>query len=138
LTIAGKSRCVAAIKRTSTLCVRLLPSLSNSCSCKTRSSFAWSSKGISPTSSRKSRSEEHTSELQSRFDLVCRLLLEKKKPKKNGKFERNQQTLKREWALGQRYRSSTHRAQALPHWLNHYNDRRRHSAIGNQPPTSPV
>src|SRR5699024_12815116 len=28
------------------------------------------------------RSEEHTSELQSRFDLVCRLLLEKKKNKK--------------------------------------------------------
>src|SRR5699024_11964868 len=28
------------------------------------------------------RSEEHTSELQSRFDLVCRLLLEKKKPTK--------------------------------------------------------
>src|SRR5699024_11718314 len=27
------------------------------------------------------RSEEHTSELQSRFDLVCRLLLEKKKNK---------------------------------------------------------
>src|SRR5699024_12128043 len=27
----------------------------------------------------KYRSEEHTSELQSRFDLVCRLLLEKKK-----------------------------------------------------------
>src|SRR5437868_8104967 len=27
------------------------------------------------------RSEEHTSELQSRFDLVCRLLLEKKKQK---------------------------------------------------------
>src|SRR5438105_11159766 len=29
-----------------------------------------------------SRSEEHTSELQSRVDLVCRLLLEKKKEKK--------------------------------------------------------
>src|SRR5207249_9619043 len=29
-----------------------------------------------------SRSEEHTSELQSRFDLVCRLLLEKKKKNK--------------------------------------------------------
>src|SRR5699024_11767243 len=28
---------------------------------------------------REQRSEEHTSELQSRFDLVCRLLLEKKK-----------------------------------------------------------
>src|SRR5438067_12856853 len=27
------------------------------------------------------RSEEHTSELQSRFDIVCRLLLEKKKKK---------------------------------------------------------
>src|SRR5699024_11259643 len=27
------------------------------------------------------RSEEHTSELQSRFDIVCRLLLEKKKTK---------------------------------------------------------
>src|SRR5699024_11247776 len=27
----------------------------------------------------RSRSEEHTSELQSRFELVCRLLLEKKK-----------------------------------------------------------
>src|SRR5690349_24220879 len=31
------------------------------------------------------RSEEHTSELQSRRDLVCRLLLEKKKKKKNEK-----------------------------------------------------
>src|SRR5207248_9823836 len=29
------------------------------------------------------RSEEHTSELQSPYDLVCRLLLEKKKKKKN-------------------------------------------------------
>ena len=28
---------------------------------------------------REARSEEHTSELQSRFDIVCRLLLEKKK-----------------------------------------------------------
>src|SRR5690349_23103223 len=35
---------------------------------------------------RADRSEEHTSELQSRRDLVCRLLLEKKK-KKNNKNE---------------------------------------------------
>src|SRR5207249_9145021 len=34
------------------------------------------------------RSEEHTSELQSRFDLVCRLLLEKKK-KKNKKTKQS-------------------------------------------------
>src|SRR5207248_7399219 len=31
------------------------------------------------------RSEEHTSELQSPYDLVCRLLLEKKKKKKKNK-----------------------------------------------------
>src|SRR5207302_8789600 len=35
-----------------------------------------------PRSSSPSRSEEHTSELQSRENLVCRLLLEKKKHKK--------------------------------------------------------
>mgnify|MGYP000362433915 CR=1 FL=1 len=33
----------------------------------------------------KKRSEEHTSELQSRSDLVCRLLLEKKKNKQKKK-----------------------------------------------------
>src|SRR5437867_4629078 len=32
------------------------------------------------SSTARSRSEEHTSELQSPYDLVCRLLLEKKKP----------------------------------------------------------
>src|SRR5260221_9772174 len=32
------------------------------------------------------RSEEHTSELQSHSDLVCRLLLEKKKKKENDTF----------------------------------------------------
>src|SRR5690349_23158551 len=35
------------------------------------------------------RSEEHTSELQSRRDLVCRLLLEKKKKKKNKALDYN-------------------------------------------------
>src|SRR5690349_23997643 len=48
------------------------------------------SQGNSPNRSRNAtgdipsvmRSEEHTSELQSRRDLVCRLLLEKKKQKK--------------------------------------------------------
>src|SRR5262245_63827481 len=43
------------------------------CYCRRRSSF---------TISRKTRSEEHTSELQSLRHLVCRLLLEKKKKKK--------------------------------------------------------
>src|SRR5206468_12215802 len=36
---------------------------------------------VSAGSACKSRSEEHTSELQSRSELVCRLLLEKKKKK---------------------------------------------------------
>src|SRR2546422_7332699 len=36
-----------------------------------------------PRNRRCSRSEEHTSELQSRLHLVCRLLLEKKKKKEN-------------------------------------------------------
>src|SRR5438270_13971850 len=36
---------------------------------------------VSASSSRSIRSEEHTSELQSQSNLVCRLLLEKKKKK---------------------------------------------------------
>src|SRR5438094_2491681 len=40
---------------------------------------------------RRVRSEEHTSELQSPYDLVCRLLLEKKKKKKkNAQTEKKQ------------------------------------------------
>src|SRR5256884_2770650 len=38
------------------------------------------------------RSEEHTSELQSRLHLVCRLLLEKKKNKKIRKADEQRQT----------------------------------------------
>src|SRR5438477_4476957 len=40
-----------------------------------------SGSGSSWAESRRSRSEEHTSELQSHVNLVCRLLLEKKKTK---------------------------------------------------------
>src|SRR5207249_2880786 len=42
-----------------------------------RSRLRYAPNGVDPQ--RFARSEEHTSELQSRFDLVCRLLLEKKK-----------------------------------------------------------
>ena len=59
-------------------------------------------------------------------------------PKRNGKVERYQQTLAREWAYGQRYRSSSTRAAALPIWLIHYNTTRPHSAIGNRPPISRI
>src|SRR5688572_31175928 len=37
------------------------------------------------------RSEEHTSELQSQSNLVCRLLLEKKKKKSNQRLNRKKQ-----------------------------------------------
>src|SRR5215813_15450573 len=54
------------------------------CAATSSSSTSWQP-GPSPASrkcrcSNASRSEEHTSELQSRPHLVCRLLLEKKKP----------------------------------------------------------
>src|SRR5699024_12421305 len=62
---------------------------SPTCSVSSSSSESGNSQEMNPLNSpntdkddEKSRSEEHTSELQSRFDLVCRLLLEKKKKKK--------------------------------------------------------
>lgn len=54
-------------------------------------------------------------------------------PQTNGKVERLQQTMDREWARGLSYRSSADRREALPHWLDHYNESRRHSALGNRP-----
>src|SRR3712207_7067567 len=48
----------------------------------TRACIRSAPRGSSPSSASSSRSEEHTSELQSRQYLVCRLLLEKKKKNK--------------------------------------------------------
>jgi transposase InsO family protein len=59
-------------------------------------------------------------------------------PQTNGKVERYQQTLEREWEKGLAYNSSADRRAALPHWLEHYNTRRRHSGIGDRPPISRV
>jgi transposase InsO family protein len=59
-------------------------------------------------------------------------------PKRNGKVERYQQTLAREWAYGQRYRTSDARAAALPIWLKHYNYTRNHSSLSNRPPINRV
>src|SRR5256885_4604036 len=46
------------------------------------SSWATAGTGVCCTTRRYWRSEEHTSELQSPCNLVCRLLLEKKKPRR--------------------------------------------------------
>src|SRR5438132_3135893 len=51
-----------------------------------RSIAQWQKSGIAAADG--TRSEEHTSELQSHSDLVCRLLLEKKKKKKTKNAER--------------------------------------------------
>ena len=55
-------------------------------------------------------------------------------PRWNGKVERFHQTMEREWAKGLRYRNSTARNRALPHWLAHYTERRPHSALNGRPP----
>ena len=60
------------------------------------------------------------------------------RPRTNGKVERFHQTMAREWAYGLSYRTSRHRAAALPDWLNHYNQRRPHSSIEDRPPISRV
>jgi transposase InsO family protein len=58
------------------------------------------------------------------------------RPQTNGKAERFIRTLLAGWAYGAIYRSSQERTAALDGWLWHYNHRRRHSALGHQPPAS--
>jgi transposase InsO family protein len=58
------------------------------------------------------------------------------RPQTNGKAERFIRTLLADWAYGAIYRSSSERTAALDGWLWHYNHRRRHSALGHQPPVS--
>jgi transposase InsO family protein len=58
------------------------------------------------------------------------------RPQTNGKAERFIRTLISGWAYGAIYRSSRERTVALDGWLWHYNHRRRHSALGRQPPVS--
>jgi transposase InsO family protein len=69
---------------------------------------------------------------------IRHLRTEPYRPRTNGKVERFHQTMAREWAHGPSYRSHRQRNQALPHWLHHYNTRRPHSSLGDQPPISRV
>ena len=57
-------------------------------------------------------------------------------PWQNGKVERLNRTLQREWAYSQVFVSNDQRAQALPEWISYYNTRRRHSALGGRAPIS--
>lgn len=57
-------------------------------------------------------------------------------PWQNGKVERLNRTLQVEWAYRQAFTSNDQRAAALAPWLQHYNTRRRHSALHGRPPIS--
>src|SRR4051794_21237323 len=56
------------------------------------------------------------------------------RPQTNGKAERFIRTMLREWAYAAVYGSSSERAAALSGWIERYNYRRRHGALGHRPP----
>ena len=58
------------------------------------------------------------------------------RPRTNGKAERFIQTMLREWAYAASYRTSPHRARALPAWIDYYNHQRPHGALGHKTPAS--
>jgi transposase InsO family protein len=55
-------------------------------------------------------------------------------PWQNGKVERFNRTLQIEWAYRQVFATNADRTAALAPWLDYYNTRRRHSALGGKPP----
>ena len=57
-------------------------------------------------------------------------------PWQNGKVERLNRTLQTEWAYRQVFTTNSERSAALAPWLDYYNHRRRHSALGGLPPIS--
>ena len=58
------------------------------------------------------------------------------RPQTNGKAERFIRTMLEGWAHGPIYGATAERTAALDGWLWHYNHRRRHSALGHQPPVT--
>ena len=57
-------------------------------------------------------------------------------PWQNGKVERLNRTLATEWAYRQVFASNDERTAALAPWLEHYDTRRHHTALGGLPPIS--
>jgi transposase InsO family protein len=57
-------------------------------------------------------------------------------PQTNGKAERFIQTMLREWAYARPYHTSNQRLRRLPAWLEEYNFRRPHTALGYRAPIS--
>jgi transposase InsO family protein len=67
---------------------------------------------------------------------ACHVLIRPHCPWQNGKVERLNRTLQIEWAYSRPFLSNAQRAEALPEWLEYYNTRRRHSALGGRAPIS--
>jgi len=65
---------------------------------------------------------------------VERLVTKPYRPQTNGKAERFIRTLLEEWAYTRLYHSNEERLDALPTWLQFYNLRRPHTALGGKPP----
>jgi transposase-like protein len=59
-------------------------------------------------------------------------------PWTNGKVERFNRTLAKEWAYRRAYAANRYRTAALPRWLAIYNNQRPHTALGGRPPISRV
>jgi transposase InsO family protein len=57
-------------------------------------------------------------------------------PRVNGKVERFNRTMAEEWAYVRLYTSNSRRLRVLPRWLEFYNRRRPHTALGGKPPIS--
>jgi transposase InsO family protein len=57
-----------------------------------------------------------------------------RRPQTNGKAERFIGTLQREWAYARLYRSNDERLGSLPDWVDAYNRRRPHTALGGLVP----
>lgn len=60
------------------------------------------------------------------------------RPRTNGKAERFIQTLQVEWAYAASYQDHWQRRHALGTWLEYYNCRRPHSALGHKTPASRI
>src|SRR5262249_50722854 len=61
-----------------------------------------------------------------------------RRPQTNGKAERFIRTLLAGWAYGRIYGSSRERTDPLAAWLDFYNHRRPHGALGRHPPMSRI
>lgn len=67
---------------------------------------------------------------------ITHILIRPHCPWQNGKVERFNRTLQIEWAYRKIFTSNHQRAEHLAPWLDHYNTRRRHQALGGKPPIS--